>query len=72
VPLRHKDPLKAVLSFLVQIVNMQSPLFENHLASWFTANGLQLTTALVLALADTADQVFLSAACVFSFCVMCV
>ena len=56
VSLREKEPLKAVLAFLQQVVNAKSPLYENFVAPWFATNGQALVEALVLALAETAPQ----------------
>jgi hypothetical protein len=58
VPLANRSPLMAIISFLQQLVEARQyppEIFESHVAPWFGANGQALVTALVMALADTAD-----------------
>ena len=58
MPLRSRNSLMAVISFLQQLIEARQyppELFERHVAPWFGANGQSFVVAMVSALTDTAD-----------------
>ena len=53
IPLKEKEPLRAIFCFIERAAAIPSPMWESCAAQWFSANGAGLYKALIWSLSDS-------------------